>query len=112
MEVIIMKKLTKENFEQEVLKANTPVIIDFYADWCGPCKMMSPVFEELSKEYEGKLKFLKLDTEDQPELAGQFNIRGIPSLSIIKGTEEINRIVGFNQKEALKQKIDETLAKN
>ncbi|MCF7872346.1 thioredoxin [Candidatus Woesearchaeota archaeon] len=107
-----MKKLTKENFEQEVLKANTPVIIDFYADWCGPCKMMSPVFEELSKEYEGKLKFLKLDTEDQPELAGQFNIRGIPSLSIIKGTEEINRIVGFNQKEALKQKIDETLAKN
>ncbi|MCF7866569.1 thioredoxin [Candidatus Woesearchaeota archaeon] len=106
-----MKKLTKENFKEEVLQSETPVIIDFYADWCGPCKMMGPVFEELSKEYEGKLKFLKLDTETEQEIAGQFQIRGIPSISIIKGSEEIDRIVGFNPKEALKQKIDTILAK-
>ena len=107
-----MKKLTQKNFKEEVLESKTPVIIDFYADWCGPCKMMAPVFEELSKEYEGKMKFLKVDTETEQELATEFMVRGIPSLSIIKGTEEIDRIVGFNPKETLKQKIEAALAKN
>ncbi|PIR79751.1 MAG: thioredoxin [Candidatus Levybacteria bacterium CG10_big_fil_rev_8_21_14_0_10_35_13] len=103
--------ITKENFEQEVLKSDIPVIIDFWAEWCGPCRMMGPVFEDLSKEYTGKLKFAKLDTESEPELAGEFQIRGIPSLSIISKTEEVNRLVGFMPKEALKSRIDETLEK-
>jgi thioredoxin 1 len=107
----MVTNVDEKNFDKEVLQSNTPVIIDFWASWCGPCKMMGPVFEELSKEYEGKLKFVKVSTEDVPELAEQFNIRGIPSLSIIKGKEEINRIVGFVPKEQLKKQIDETLKK-
>ncbi|MGV8162280.1 MAG: thioredoxin [Candidatus Nanoarchaeia archaeon] len=101
----------EKNFDKEVLQATTPVIIDFWAAWCGPCKMMGPVFEELSKEYKGKLKFVKISTEEAPELAGSFNIRGIPSLSIINGKEEINRIVGFVPKDSLKKQIDDTLKK-
>jgi thioredoxin 1 len=102
--------LTQENFKKEVIESNTPVVIDFWAEWCGPCRMMGPVFEELSKEYEGKLKFVKLNTEDEPELAGSFQIRGIPTLSIVKGDREINRIVGFLPKQALKQQLDKILA--
>lgn len=107
----MVTNVDERNFDKEVLQAETPVIIDFWASWCGPCKMMGPVFEELSKEYEGKLKFVKVSTEEQPELSGAFNIRGIPSLSIINGKEEVNRIVGFVPKEQLKKQIDETLAK-
>lgn len=103
--------ITKENFEKEVLQSETPVILDFWASWCGPCRMMGPVFEELSKEYEGKVKFGKINTETEQELSNEFQIRGIPSLSIIKGKEEINRLVGFKPKEELKKEIDTTLNK-
>jgi thioredoxin 1 len=103
--------VTEKNFDKEILQSTTPVIIDFWAEWCGPCRMMAPVFEDLSKEYEGKIKFVKINTEEAPELAGAFNIRGIPSLSIVNGKEEVNRIVGFAPKEELKKQINETLAK-
>jgi thioredoxin 1 len=103
--------VTQETFDKEVLQSKTPVIIDFWASWCGPCQMMGPVFEELSKEYQGKLKFVKISTEEHPDLAGSFNIRGIPSLSIINGKEEVNRLVGYMPKDELKKKIDATLAK-
>lgn len=101
--------INKENFEREVKESNVPVIIDFWAEWCAPCKMMGPVFEELSKEYEGKLKFAKLNTEEEPELASSFNIMGIPSSLVMKDGKEVDRIVGFLPKEMLKQKIDSVL---
>lgn len=98
--------ITKDNFDKEIMKSKTPVIVDFWAEWCGPCKMLGPVFEELSKDYTGKLKFAKLDTEKEGKIAENFNIHGIPTMVVLKDGEEIERIVGFAPKPLLKQKID------
>lgn len=103
--------INEENFEQEIQQSDIPVIVDFWAPWCGPCQMMGPVFEELSSDYEGKLKFAKLNTEEHPNLAGQFGIQGIPSLLLLKAGKEEGRIVGFAPKDLLKQKIDDAFAK-
>ena len=104
-------QLNKENFENEVEKSDIPVIIDFWAPWCGPCQMMGPVFEELSKEYGRKLKFAKLNTDEEQELSAKYSITGIPCLIITKKGKEIDRIIGFEGKEELKQKIDHILKK-
>lgn len=108
---MMVTKLNKDNFQQEVVNSDVPVIIDFYADWCGPCQMMAPVFEEVSKDYEGRLNFVKLNTEENPKVADQFGIKGIPCLIIVNKGEEVDRIVGFNAKDQLKAKIDSILAK-
>lgn len=102
-------KINQGNFNEEVSGSDTPVIIDFWASWCGPCQMMGPVFEELSDEYEGKLKFAKASTDEEQGLANHFGIRSIPCLIVIKGGKEIGRIEGFRHKEALKEKIDSIL---
>jgi thioredoxin 1 len=99
-------ELNQNNFKKEVEQSQTPVIIDFYADWCGPCQMMKPHFEALSKEYDGKLKFAKLDTETNPQIAGNFDISGIPCLIVTKQGQEVDRIVGFAPAQVLKKKID------
>jgi len=104
-------KLNGENFNSEVRESSEPVIIDFWAEWCGPCRMMAPVFEELSSEYKGKLKFAKLNTEEHPEIAGEYGIQGIPCLIVTKKGEEVDRIVGFGPKDMIKSKIDSILEK-
>lgn len=104
-----MEHVTLENFEQEVVKSDLPVVIDFYADWCGPCKMMAPVFESLGKEFEGKMKFLKLDTQSDEALAMKFGVQGIPTLVFMKDGKEIGRHVGYASEEMLKQKVEEVL---
>lgn len=107
------KHVTAENFEEEVLKSDVPVIVDFWASWCVPCQMMAPVFEELAKEYHeaGTAKLVKLSTEEHPEIAAQYGIRGIPTLGVFYKGEEVDRIVGFAPKEVLKEKIDAIINK-
>jgi thioredoxin 1 len=107
----MVTKITGQNFEKEVMEADMPVIIDFYADWCGPCKMQGPVFEEVSADYKGRLKFVKLSVEENPRVGDQFSIQGIPCLVVVKEGKEVDRIVGFNPADILKQKIDSILSK-
>ncbi|NMB66876.1 thioredoxin [Candidatus Woesearchaeota archaeon] len=101
--------LNEENFDKEVNQSKIPVIIDFYADWCMPCRMMAPIFEKLSKEYEGKMKFCKLNTEENQGLSMQFDIQAIPALVIMHKGKEFDRIIGYNNESALKQKIDKII---
>jgi thioredoxin 1 len=97
-------KITKENFDKEVNHKGL-IVLDFWASWCGPCQAMTPIFEQLSGEYEGKVKFGKVNVDEEREIASAFNISGIPSISFIKSKEEIDRMVGFSSKENLKRKI-------
>ena len=91
-------KLTTENFEQEVLKSEVPVLIDFWAPWCGPCRMLSPVIEEISEEAEG-FKVMSVNTDDEPELALRFGIRAIPTLIVVQNGQVVNQSVGVIPKD-------------
>jgi len=114
--------LTKATFLEKVFdyeknkdwkyQGDTPCLIDFYADWCGPCKMVAPVLEELSEEYAGKVKIYKIDTEAEQELAAVFGIRSIPSLLFVPKDDHPQMAQGALPKNALKQAIDEILLKN
>ena len=94
------------NFEQEVLKASQPVLVDLWAAWCGPCRLIAPVVEELAGTYQGKMKMGKLNVDDYPQLAAQFRIMNIPTLLLFKGGKEIDRIVGVVPKEELTRRIE------
>lgn len=99
--------VTEKNFEEEVVASEVPVIVDFWADWCMPCKMIAPVLDELDKEYDGQLKIAKLDVDDQPALAHQYNVVSIPTLLVFKGGEVVKQHVGAAPKETLRQLVAE-----
>jgi thioredoxin 1 len=102
-------EVDEASFEGTVLKSDTPALVDFWAPWCMPCKMLAPTVEELSKDYAGRLKVVKVNTDDNNKLASEHGIRGIPTLIIFKGGKEVERIVGVQSKSALAAKIDGVL---
>ena len=104
------KNVTDENFETEVLKATKPTLVDFWAEWCGPCKMVSPIVEELSEEYTGKIKVTKLDVDSNPQTAASFGIRGIPTLLMFKDGAAVDQIVGAVPKTTLKERLDQIIS--
>lgn len=99
-------KFTEENFTKEVLQAQELVVVDFYADWCGPCQMMGPVIEELAEQYQGTVKIGKLNTDENQELAGKYKIMSIPSILFFKNGEVVEFLNGVTSKEEMEQKID------
>jgi thioredoxin 1 len=103
------KEVTDATFEQEVLKASVPVMVDFWAPWCGPCHMVSPIVEELADEYEGKVNFFKLNTDDNPVISSRYDIRAIPTLLVFKGGQPIGQIIGFRPKSDLRRRLDSVI---
>ena len=97
------------NFDEIVLQAKTPVLVDFWAEWCGPCRMVAPVVEELAEEYEGRISFVKLDVDQNPKTASKYGIMSIPTLLLFKNGSPVSNIVGFRPKAELKRSLDAVL---
>jgi thioredoxin 1 len=102
--------VTDDSFEQDVLKSDTPVVVDFWAAWCGPCKMIAPILEEIASEYDGKLKVAKVDVDSNTKIASQFRIMSIPSLLFFKNGQLVEQVVGAMPKAQLVSKVNKVLA--
>ena len=98
--------VTDATFEETVKNSGTPILVDFWAPWCGPCRMVAPIVEELAEEYDGKVEFVKLNTDDNPNTAITYGIRSIPTLLVFKDGKPVGQIIGFRPKSDLKKRLD------
>jgi len=103
-------EIEEAKFDEVVLKAKLPVLVDFWAPWCGPCRMVAPVVEELSREYDGKVNFVKINIDDNPSLGSKFGVMSIPTLILFKNGQPLSNIVGFRPKAELKKGLDAALS--
>lgn len=106
-----VKEFNDNNFDEEVLSSNLPVVVDLWAPWCGPCKMLTPIIEDLAKDYNGKAKIGKINIDDSPDVASKYGINSIPTILFIKNGEIVEKQVGLLAKDPLKVKIDALIAK-
>lgn len=97
-----MQKIDSASFESEVLKSELPVVVDFYADWCGPCKRMEPILSKVSEEFAGKVKVVKLNSDDNQQVAVNYQVRGLPTLILFRGGKEVDRKLGLQSEQDLK----------
>ncbi len=102
-------QVTDSTFAEEVLQSDIPVLVDFWAPWCGPCRMVSPVVDEIAQQYDGKVKVVKLNTDDNPNVASQYGIRSIPTLMIFKGGDRVDMVVGAVPKTTLANTLEKYL---
>ncbi|MEY3901518.1 MAG: hypothetical protein RL189_824 [Pseudomonadota bacterium] len=102
----LVMHVTEKNFQTEVLESNMPVLVDFWADWCGPCVALAPTLEEVARERQGKIKVCKVNVEEEPQLAAQFNIRNIPFLAFIKNGQKVGDLVGNQPKQTILKAVD------
>ncbi len=101
--------VTLQDFAEKVLQSTVPVVVDFWATWCGPCRMLAPVIEALADDYDGKVQFAKLDVDEYPDLSQAYGVQGIPTLILFAGGLEVNRFVGYMPKERLAQALNVSL---
>lgn len=105
-----LPEVSQQNFQDAVLASDQPVLVDFWAPWCGPCKMLAPIVEKVAGTHAGRAKFMKLNTDDYPSLAGQYQVSGIPCLILFKGGQAIDRIVGYVSEQAINSMLAKHLA--